>query len=237
MTRGVVIVSLIVLIGCRQRPERSPPTTAPALATAAAGPILAGRIVDEQGQPVPGVRVTTWGGFATRFKGSETVTDADGSYRFEPVQVCSVLEAAQGRPAAFFVGLQIRHPTLASTDGHSWWDVQVPIVAGQVTRQDFTMTPGGGIEGWLTEADTGRPLAKKGVRLSSPGPKHSTYYRYTETDDEGHFVETGLYPGHYVIDLNQVKPWYPVVGEVEVQRESVTPIHMKYGAPSGGHKP
>jgi hypothetical protein len=233
-----MFTALFALVGCRAQPEKpSSPTSASAPATQTSGPILEGRIVDEQGQPVPGVKVQAWGGFATRFKGPETVTDADGVYHFAPIQVNSVLEASAVRPASYYVGVQLYHPKLASADGHYWWDIEVPIAAGRVTRRDFTMVPAGGIEGWLTEAATGKPLAKIGLRLSSPGTDRVSYFRYAETDDNGHFLETGLYPGHYVIDLNQTQPWYPVVGEAEIQREVVTQIRMTYAKPGTDRRP
>ena len=115
------------------------------------GPILEGRIATQAGEPVEGVVVTLFGGMATRWKVGETTTDADGLYRFDPLDVGTPMRGENGAPGAIAVGVQIHHPEFVSADGAWWWDLRVPAVEGQVTRLDFQVRSAGSLLGVLLD--------------------------------------------------------------------------------------
>jgi len=204
LRRVAISFPLVAACAC----SSTAPEVAPEPPTA--GPILEGRIVDLDGMPVPDVEVNLAGGFATRWWVGGTTTDEDGVYRFAPLDVGSMIEGDDGR-WDYFVGMQLGHPLLVSADGGWWWDVRVPNVDGQVTRQDFCMCPAGTLTG-VVRNDEGAP---RGVALRFHGVGHD-HFRWASADAEGRFTEAGLFPGTYKIDVNSPGFDYPVIGTAEV---------------------
>lgn len=200
---AVVILALVVLAGCARQ------KTAPA----APGPVLQGRIVDSRGDAVPGVRVTLWGGLATRLKGQQTTTDSDGRYQFQPLETgAQILDEPSGR-WDLYTGMTLEHAAMTSADGESWWDVRVSSEPGTVFTRDFTMIPGGTVEGTLTSRGTGQAIPGAGLRIQH---KKNGFLRYATTDAFGRFRETALFPGEYTVDLNSPQGRYPVLGSFTI---------------------
>ena len=178
-------------------------------------PRLVGTFVDQSGRPLPGVRLTFWGGLATRWRVGAAETDPLGRYVFAELPGGATLHHDDGTSSSY-LGITFEHPTHASADGLSWWDVTVPNAPGSVVSQDFLLVPGGELSGVLRHARTGEPLALD-LRLYQGEHKGSTtFFRYVSTDEHGRFHETALYPGRYLMDVNSVKGDYPIVGTLDV---------------------
>ncbi len=190
-----------------------------------AKPVLQGRIVDEQGRPVPDTTIILYSGLATRWESMRTKTDANGRYRFDPVQTGSLTQVDKSKNWSYYIGVRLEHPTYTSADGLSWWDIAVPTEPGTVATRDWVMTAGGTLEGTLISAENGQPLPQTNLRIMIPLPNGGTkYIRYATTDDSGHFRETGLFPGEYTIDRN-AHP-YPVVGHATVAANQTTTARL-----------
>lgn len=180
-----------------------------------AKPVLQGRIADERGRAVPDATVILFSGVATRWESMRTKTDADGHYRFDPVQVGSLTQDDKSKDWSYYIGVRLEHPEFTSADGLSWWDLVVPTEPGTVATRDWVMTPGGTLEGILISGANDCALPGVGLRIMIPDPRDGTrFLRYTTTDNEGRFRESGLFPGEYMIDRNDHP--YPVVGHATV---------------------
>jgi len=169
---------------------------------AAKGPILRGRIVDADGHPLADVGVVLYSGFATRFRGQETATNADGEYRFEPLTTGALM--APNGVGALYTGMQLVHPTHVPADGQSWRDVTTPTTDGEQIV-DLVMTPGGKIRGLVTDADNGRPASKLSLRIHDgffKGGDDGQFHAYATTDAGGKFESEPLFPGRYVVEIN-----------------------------------
>lgn len=189
-----------------------------------AGPILRGTIVDEAGKPLAGARVTLYSGIATRWKGQEATTGEDGTYRFDPLKTGSMTKKDKADRWDLYVGVQIFHPTHASEDGHSWWDLTVPGINGHEEVRDFKMIPGGAVSGRIVDADTGKPMPGLDLRVMSPGPRNVKFNRYATTDKDGRFDVPALFPGEYTIDVNSPRLSYPVLGQVRIEAKKTAEL-------------
>lgn len=227
MTRPSLLALAVVFIAVGTRCSRSragraevPP------GVAAGGPALEGRVTDDAGRPIAGAKVILWGGLATRLRGEETSTDADGRYRFAPLKTGAlILDEPSGR-WDFHTGMTLEHPDFASADGESWWEVRVTGTEGQVTRRDFKMLRGGSIEGHVTATTGGPAVAGLDLRLVHA---KTGFLRYVRTDREGRFRESGLHPGEYKIDVNDPALRYPVMATVEVKAGAVAKCEAVHG--------
>ncbi|MCA9244043.1 MAG: carboxypeptidase regulatory-like domain-containing protein, partial [Phycisphaerales bacterium] len=143
---------LLALTGCRAASRHA--STTPL--SADDGPILEGVVSDANGKPVENATITLYGGFATRWKVAEATTGPDGRYRFAPVQAGSMTQDERGG-WDYYVGIQLEHPELVSTDRCNWWDVQIPADKTGYLRRDFHMIPGGTLQARLLD-HTGAPM-------------------------------------------------------------------------------
>ena len=172
---------------------------------------LVGRVIDKSGAPVAGVRIELFGGLATRFKGQSAVTDADGRYRFDP------LETGAGRPGMLNPGMRLSHPQFVAADGKDWWDVEVP--CGQDVVKDFAMVRGGSVKGELRFGEGGWILRAFDLRLISSDGQRTAY---ATTDNRGEFVTEALFPGEYEVQWNEPIASYAPITSVTVGAGSQT---------------
>src|SRR5690606_31713333 len=96
------------------------------------GPVLRGRVTDEQGKPLPGVKVVLYGGTGTRFRGQATSTNDNGEYEFAPLTT-GLVSRSRGEPIAMLVGVVFEHDTHVPADGVSWRDISINLEEGDGT--------------------------------------------------------------------------------------------------------
>lgn len=189
-------------------------------------PSLLGRIVDEEGKPLPGAKVILYAGFATRWKIAEGTTDANGMYRIDDIQ-SSMIQGEKEDRWDYYVGVRVEHPTHVEADGRSWRDILIPSIPGHEEKLDFRLTKGGHIAGVLKDARTGRPLKDLDLRLLQPSDNRGnnvTFSSYAKTDDRGRFRSITLFPGEYRIDVNDSTMGFPLLGKVKVEPWMVTEV-------------
>ena len=137
ITATAALTLLLVTAGCATHTVKP----RPADADSAPKPVLKGRVVDQNSQPIENVDVKLYSGLDTRWRLASTHTDAAGEYIFDPCpESCLILNAVQQR-WEYLVCMRVRHPQYVSADGHRWWDIRVPRIDGLVVRKDFTMVP------------------------------------------------------------------------------------------------
>src|SRR5690606_5778719 len=104
----LVVGGVLATVAAAARWQPADGAAAPG-APEALGPVLTGRVVDENGAAVPGVKIQLYSGLATRWEGQSTTTDADGVYRFEPLEIGSMGWRGEGenREAFYYVGVRI----------------------------------------------------------------------------------------------------------------------------------
>lgn len=219
--RGVVFTLLLL--------PNLAPTTAPAQedgapADKASGrPVLRGRLTDDRGQPVEGVRVITYGGMATRFKGQETTSDKDGQFRFDPLSTGNPIASDDYEDVRLVTGVVFEHESLVPADATSWRDISIPRDEGELVL-DLTMTPGGTVEGEFKDARSGEPLADATMIISNTffnRDKVPGFWRYLSTDDKGRFNSGPLFPGRYVIEYGRRK-----IGDVTIRANQTTTVKL-----------
>jgi protocatechuate 3,4-dioxygenase beta subunit len=218
----MVAAVLWMVAGAAAAEVAAPPKEAPAAKLA----VLTGTLRDQDGRPVAGATVALYGGLATRWKQQEAVTDANGIYRFDPLESGAYMMNDDGSFRAFYVGMRLEHPTHISADGNSWWDVEVPGTAGHVEVKDFVMTPGGFVRGAILD-----PVSGGGARLDlrvycETEGRH--FLDYVTTDEAGAFLTKPLAPGLYKVDANEPKLNYPVLGEVVVAAGKETQFTARF---------
>jgi RNA polymerase sigma factor (sigma-70 family) len=197
--------------------QRPPERLKPAREPDKQGPILTGRIVDEGGRPLPGVKIVLYGGLVTRWKGQETTTDQDGRYRFDPLRTGAYFKQDPSGRWDWRPGMRLMHPTHVSADGKSWWDIDVPGIDRQEHAQDFRMVPGGWLKGRVLDPKTKKPLRRLDLRIGGPDTRRPKFHVYARTDDAGQFTSEPLFPGEYAIDVNVPELNYPVLGRVQIE--------------------
>jgi len=228
VTTGVI--AMVLAASCEQQQPKTQPGEPSRERTTAVknGPILKGRILDEAGQPLAGVRVTLFGGFATRFKGQEAETDKNGAYAFDPLRSGSHIKDEENQSWDQFVGMELFHPTQVSADGFSWWDIRVPGIDRHEYIKDFKMMAGGDLVGTVVDAASGNGVSDLDLRVISPSPHAAKFSRYARTDAEGRFSATALYPGEYVVDVNSQKLGYPVLGKIKVEAKKAAEVRFAF---------
>lgn len=197
---------------------------------AGAGPVLTGRVIDEQGRAVKGAKVRLYSGLATRWPGQEAETGPDGVYRFDPLETGAMTLRGEGeeKEAFYFIGVRLEHVTHASDEQSAWWDIEVPIRAGHVATRDFALIPGGRLEGRvLTPAGFGwGELSLRGVPLN-PEHRNSTGW-YAETDHRGRFaLEAALTPGEYAVQWNCPGAGFAELGRVKIEPGALTTARIQ----------
>jgi hypothetical protein len=206
MTKAALIVLLV--LGLAALTSGALLAEPPKAAKAASA--LVGRITDDSGHPIAGVKIQLYSGFATRKAGQSATTDSDGRYRFDP------LETGSGRQGVLAPGVTLTHAEYASGDGQTWWDVEVPL--GQTVERNFTMVRGGTIRGTLTFGGGDWLLREFDVRIVSASKKGTAYGK---TDNAGVFTTDALLPGEYTVQANDSRTDYPTIATVKVEAGKV----------------
>ncbi len=196
------------------------------------GPILRGRVTDESDNPISDVRVVLYSGIATRWRGQDTMTNAQGEYRFDPLKTGARMMPDDG-PSQWYTGVKFNHATHVPADGNSWRDIRVPMVEGHEEILDLRMTRGGKVSGIVMDAESGEPSPELDLRIHhglTGGDKNGSFLNYVTTDKRGRFLSDAIYPGQYVIDINdndyQGKYKYPKIGKVVVQAGETTEVRL-----------
>ena len=207
----IPVLLLLAFAAC----QSTAPQPASEPAREPATPQLTGHVRDASGKPLAGVVVSAYAGFATRWTTAECFTDADGGSSVDAASCGSMVREKSHDVWDFQVGLALSGTTYASVDGESWWDVRVSGVPGVVLVHDFTLVPGGAVEGKLVDARTSQALrADLRIYTGESGAMH--FFRYVSTDQNGWFRTEGLPAGEYTADVNDPKLDYPVVGRFTI---------------------
>jgi protocatechuate 3,4-dioxygenase beta subunit len=184
--------------------------------------VLAGRITDERGNPVPNVKVLLYNGVATRWLGQETQTAPDGTYRFDPLETGAITAPHDGNPGAYHVGIRLEHPDLVSADGSNWWDIDVPF--STTARKDFTLTPGARITGSITD-HRGYRWGDFHIRLVPTDEESQIGAYYAATDHMGRFeVAEAIYPGRYEVQWNEPHASFTVLATITLAPRTTTTL-------------
>jgi len=162
--------------------------------------VIAGRATHE-GTAVPGMRVVFSPPMGLRYP--TTVTDEDGRYRsvhLPPGLYHVLFEAPEGLSARAVGPLNLK-------------------AGEQFTEADVELTPGGLVQGMLTDAETGQPIV--GARVFASGPSRpSTFGARAHTDDSGSYT-LRLAPGDYQVHALVQGAWLPWE-ELQPRRREVT---------------
>jgi beta-lactamase regulating signal transducer with metallopeptidase domain len=188
------------------------------------GAVLEGRVTDEYGKPLPGVQVKLYSGIGSRWLGQETTTDAQGDYRFDPLETGGAMGGTKDSDPSWYTGVVFKHYLYVPADGKSWRDITVPMKKGHVEVFDMKMTRGGKIDGYIEDDQTGKPAANLDLRIHNghaTGKKDGDFHVYATTDDKGRFLSDALMPGKYVVEINdnnfRGKDRYPKIAEARVE--------------------
>lgn len=220
------------------------------------GLVLRGRVVDEQGDPLPDVKVVLYSSVATRWRGQEGVTNDNGEYEFdplatgitiiseeEPAELLSAVPAKRGtneqkndeqRQAHRHLGVVFEHDTHVPADGKSWRDITINLEEGRgaVETLDLKMVLGGRLSGVVRNAETGEPMPKLSLILHNgmENEREHTFYKYAEANEQGEFTSDALFPGRYVVEINdgdfEGDRAYPNIGLVEVKAGETTSVEL-----------
>ncbi|QDT76636.1 Regulatory protein BlaR1 [Gimesia maris] len=199
-------------------------------------PVLYGRITDTKGKPIPDVEVQLYSGVATRFRGQKTTTDTDGKYRFDPLETGTAIildDTPEDKRAYQHFGVQFHHPAFVPADGKSWRDLSVSLKEPEEKEFNLKMIRGGFIKGTVVDPKTGKPMPNLYLRIDNQfflKDKRNTYLVYTTTDDAGQFMTAPLFPGKYLIEINNVhfkdRYRYPKIGSAKVEAKKTTDIKL-----------
>ncbi len=145
---------------------------------------LQGRLTDEAGRPVAGVRVWCHQFRTGPLEGvSNAVSDADGKYAITDIGRWTDEDAWPNTGKFFF---DVHHPDYAHE--RPTWE-RIP------TTVDVVLHPGGIIEGKVTDLVTGKPAA--GVRVSLQGIKGLPMWDEALTGPDGKYQIRCLKAGQY----------------------------------------
>jgi beta-lactamase regulating signal transducer with metallopeptidase domain/protocatechuate 3,4-dioxygenase beta subunit len=209
--------------------ENGAPNAAPEALVS--GPVLKGHVVAESGKPVSDVTVVLYGGLATRFRGQETKTDDKGNYEFKPLKTGAMEFPENGR-SDWFTGVQFKHPEFVPADGKSWRDISVPNEPDHVEVLDLKMVGGGKIRATVIDPTSSKPISDLDLRIyngSLDRNKTGDFLAYAKTDAEGSFTSEPLFPGHYVVEINDNNyrgKNYPKIGQADVRAGETTSLRL-----------
>lgn len=199
-------------------------------------PALYGRITDTEGKPIPDVEIQLYSGVVTRFRGQKTTTDTDGKYRFDPLETGTAIildDTPEDKRAYQHFGVQFHHPAFVPADGKSWRDLSVSLKEPEEKEFNLKMSRGGFIKGTVVDPKTGKPMPNLYLRIDNQfflKDKRNTYLVYTTTDDAGQFMTAALFPGKYLIEINNVhfkdRYRYPKIGSAKVEAKKTTDIKL-----------
>ncbi|MCB9857468.1 MAG: carboxypeptidase regulatory-like domain-containing protein [Phycisphaerales bacterium] len=192
--------------------------------------ILEGRVTDELGRPLAGVKIMLMGGVATRWEAGSAVTNDDGIYRFDPVPngYFQQVESVDGtRTWRNCFGMRISHQDYVAEDKQDWWDFQIPFEPGTYYR-DLRLTPGGRLRGSIMSGDGTMPAAGLDLRVMGIMDLNGCA-SYATTDSEGRFcIDRSLHAGEYEIQVNDPKENYAVLSCVRITVGEVASVDIAY---------
>ncbi|QDU12288.1 Regulatory protein BlaR1 [Gimesia maris] len=199
-------------------------------------PVLHGHITDTKGKPIPDVVVQLYSGVATRFRGQKTTTDADGKYRFDPLKTGTAIildDTPEDKRAYQHFGVQFQHPEYVPADGQSWRDLSLQLKEPYQEEFNLKMTRGGFIKGTVVDPQTGKPMPDLDLRIGNSfflKDKRKTFMVYATTDEAGQFTTAPLFPGKYLIEINNVhfqgRYRYPKIGSARVEADKTTELKL-----------
>ncbi len=157
------------------------------------GAAVVGRVLDPEGRPVPGARVSLFSSIGGGESGFSTpaLADVEGRWRLEPVEPGTgiLLVAAPGFCQEEFPA----DPAAALSTGTApaSWTVEVP--ASGEARKDLVLSRGGAIEGTVVDAD-GAPMAGAAISCHPEG-RWDELGTAGPSDGEGRFRVAGVPSG------------------------------------------
>ena len=141
--RSLSALALSLLLASCSAPESEPTEAAPEAwdSPSDQGPVLIGTVRSPDGAPLANVQVRTHGGLATRWVLQTTRTDAEGRFRFDPVQG-QPLGTTFGEAPQLMIGLCVGSVRNANPPEYlPWRDLTVTNRPGIVERADFSFDP------------------------------------------------------------------------------------------------
>lgn len=203
-------------------------------------PVFYGRITDTEGKPIPDVEIQLYSGVATRFRGQKTTTDADGKYRFDPLKTGTAIilnDKPEEMRAYQHFGVQFHHPQYVPADGQSWRDLSLQLKEPYQEEFNLKMTRGGFIKGTVVDPQTGKPMPNLDLRIGNLfflNDKRNWFMVYTTTDEAGQFTTAPLFPGKYLIEINDSnfssEYRYPKIGSAQVEAGKTTTLQLTTNA-------
>jgi len=144
-----------------------------------------------------------------------TVTDADTGATLASVSISAndfIASTDENGVYQFSNSPAGSYTVSASLPGYMPATASVEVVAGQTTIQDFALSPTGNLQGTVTDAATGAPLA--GVSISANEFTAST-------DENGVYQFADIPPGTYTV-LAQLEGYGPATAPVDVAAGVIT---------------
>lgn len=204
---SVVGAAMAVLLGALSAEDKpaSPKNPAKPISAAAddSAPWSAqGTVVDENGDPLPGVELRAFTGVGSLRMGGHTTTDEKGRYvlGFHP----SMRGGGQGMQAATIYAVKdgyfelnlcrqgdcvaaMEKPESFPGENNPWGASEERLfLPGEVKELNFQMAPAANLKGVLTDARG--PLAERKIYVTGADlPPSSNVWDSTKTDDEGRF--------------------------------------------------
>jgi hypothetical protein len=204
-----------------------------------------GRVTDQDGKPLAGVKVRAYCGMATLFRAGEATSGADGRYELDfgpgvllPSKSGATIQAATitaHKDGCFEANLSRQGNALAADRPPS--DEQLALwgksrnnvfLPGQPREINFEMRPAGRVAGRLID-EHGKPLVGYGVGLDGPDtPPGTGAVHGAATDEQGRFtledVPT-IYRYQFVVrEADPKPPW----------NDSWASAALRFGRPAAG---
>jgi len=189
-TQALKALSIVLLLVCCANAQTSRPNASPQPVKAGdpADGVISGSVVNESGQPLPGVTINLWDA-SRQGANRATTTDAEGNFRVRGLT-----------PSLYF--LMANLPAYVRQPPEPWPPTNYYRI-GDTPR--ITMTPGGVITGRVTNAE-GEPVIGVGVRAvlvrnaSGDAARLESYAASEDaTDDRGVYRMFGLPAGTYIV--------------------------------------
>jgi hypothetical protein len=186
--------------------------------------VLKGRITDENGKPIPDVVITIYSGYRTVWPVKTILTNAKGEYQFDP-SICGGMVSGDFTVSWYSVKMKPYHPRYASTKGTLMWNFNVFKTKDNIATKDFTMVRAGSLSGFIRSKGA-HPVGNIGLRIIAIDGRKTFPCRYITTDGNGYFAVHGLYPRKYEIDIDTIKPVYPIISTVKVEADRITNVPL-----------
>lgn len=179
--------------------------------------VLRGTITNDDGEPVPDVKVTLFSGYLFHYRRQETTTDVQGNYCFDP-------NTSIDRESGLF-RISFAHPVYVPRD-------DIPFgVSAEVF--DVVMIRGGKLKGVVKGSDTGEPVAGLDLRIQEgffQGKRDGRYLFDATTNDDGEFAFGPVRPQKYVIEIRDHdyprELWRAKIGQVELKTGETESVQL-----------